>query len=428
MGCWAITNRHGMLAFAFRYRGRQWQKSTGERFDEPKARARGEAMAAWITDLMADGRFEAEYGRIFEGDARFTPAVRPADVGLTPLLREWTPKIIAEYQPPLHRPEYGRTATSHVDAWITPQLGHRRLAEITRDDVIALRTAIMQHGKAGKGATQKHAKNVIGTLRVLLREAFERGVISSNPATGLRWPRARRHAIDPLTREELETVLEHLRKKSAHAYRYALCLADTGLRPGEASALTWGDVDLRSEGMIAVRQSKVKGRIGATKTAHSERTLRPLSARLRAVLLDSKPLHVKPETPVFSGPTGRPIRQERFQGRRWVKALRATNVRPRTLYKLRSTFISLALSAGENQQWLAEYTGTSLTMFARHYARFFTTARARAAGAYSGPAGRERYTQGERCSASCQKTQESLRVSDGSRTHNPRSHSPVLYR
>jgi len=373
MACWAIKTAHGKLGFFFRYHGKQWRKSTEDLYDAPGIRETGEAFAERVSGGMKKpGWLEREYAHLFEGDRRFLGPVETDT--RTPLLREWGEKILTELQSPLYKPEHRRTARSHFDAWIRPQLGHLRLGELTRDHMLELRAVVMRDGNEGKGATQKTARNVVTTLQAMLREAVERSVLSVNVAANLRWPQARKPKIDPFSRDEVEAVLGYVREKHPQAYAFALCLADTGMRPSEASALTWGDVDLRGAGMIIVRCSRVKGLTGSTKTAKSERDLRPISGRLLRELKTVKPLGADQSTHVFRGVRGATVRQENFQPRIWMKACRAVDVRPRTTYKLRSTFISLALSAGEIPQWVADYTGTSLKMLVEHYGRFMPQA------------------------------------------------------
>ena len=45
-------------------------------------------------------------------------------------------------------------------------------------------------------------------------------------------------------------------------------------------------------------------------------------------------------------------------------------IRPRPFYNVRHTFISVALTIGCNQKWIAEQTGTSIAMIQDHYGRY----------------------------------------------------------
>src|SRR5262249_61567834 len=89
-----------------------------------------------------------------------------------------------------------------------------------------------------------------------------------------------------------------------------------------------------------------------------------------AVLRAAQPLHMTPESFVFTTPTGLPLDTDRFVELRWHRALRATGTRPRKFYATRHTFISVALSSGCKAKWVAKYCGTSLEMLDKHYGRW----------------------------------------------------------
>jgi integrase len=80
-------------------------------------------------------------------------------------------------------------------------------------------------------------------------------------------PRPKHRTRQSFTAEELHRFLEAARGDRFHALY--LLLVDTGLRPGEALALEWEDVDLKAQ-RLAVRQNleNRRGRLKlkATKT------------------------------------------------------------------------------------------------------------------------------------------------------------------
>src|SRR5262249_39151445 len=50
--------------------------------------------------------------------------------------------------------------------------------------------------------------------------------------------------------------------------------------------------------------------------------------------------------------------------------LRVLKIRLRPFYNTRHTFISIALTLGCNQKWIAEQMGTSIAMIQEHYGRY----------------------------------------------------------
>src|SRR5215470_11925026 len=330
MGCWVSRNRVDKLVFILYWRGQRWQESSGEPYTSA-TRARGELFAAKVEESMRRGTFPHDYARLFRRGARlaqFAPPAPAPKTGLT--LQAFSERFEHEKQSAAYRATYRRTITRHLDNWIRPAVGHLPLNAIEREHVVALRDRILADGKR----SVKYARNIIGgTLSALFSEAVTQKLLTSSPTTGMKWGRQRRtKKQDPFTRPELERIIAHLAKKrSRYAFTYILALADTGMRPSEASGLDWGDIETNGDGSIQIRQSHVQGELAATKTEASDRTLIGLTPRLRAALHDLMPLRVEPDAPVFAGRTGRRLRQERIYERHWLPALRALSIRPRGL-------------------------------------------------------------------------------------------------
>jgi len=170
------------------------------------------------------------------------------------------------------------------------------------------------------------------------------------------------------------SVSRRLRRRVAleipQARRHPLVdtLFHTGLRTGEAVGLRRGALDLRP-GTLTVRTSRSRGQDNPPKTKNSQRTLM-LRPDVVAILRAAQPLHLTPDTFVFTTPTGLPLDTDRFVESRWHRPLRATGIRPRKFYATRHTFISVARSRGCRAKWVAKCCGTSLEMLDRHYGRW----------------------------------------------------------
>ncbi len=74
-----------------------------------------------------------------------------------------------------------------------------------------------------------------------------------------------------------------------------------------------------------------------------------------------------PEDYIFTGKRGQPLSQEWLNERIWKPTLVRAGIRVRGQYCIRDTFISLALSSGEDPGWVAQVCGTSEQMIFRHY-------------------------------------------------------------
>ena len=142
----------------------------------------------------------------------------------------------------------------------------------------------------GRGLSTATRKRVMVPLRLCLEQAASDGVIRSNPAKGLRLGASpadaargeQDHRDKALTPDEYTALLAELEdeKYPAQMGLLAKTIGTTGLRIGEALALTWADV-----GTDAVRVSRsLRGRVvGDTKSVASRRTV-PLPPGTRKAL------------------------------------------------------------------------------------------------------------------------------------------------
>jgi hypothetical protein len=74
------------------------------------------------------------------------------------------------------------------------------------------------------------------------------------------------------------------------------------------------------------------------------------------------PSSIYPNDYVFTDPAGQPPSQEWLHKRVWLVALERAGLRRRGQYNFRDSFITIALSAGEDPGWVAKGCGTSEEM------------------------------------------------------------------
>ncbi len=244
-------------------------------------------------------------------------------------------------------------------------LGTQLLTELKTTHLRSPRTHLVQ-----MGLKLKTARNIIdGSFRAMIREARADDLLSADPFAALKWKRTAPPPPEPFTAEERDQILGWFFNRCRAYYPFVAALFHTGLRPSEAAALRWGDVDVAA-GTLSVARSRYLGAEGAPKTARSARTIR-LLPYVREILAELKPLHADADAYVFTNArTGGPINQSEWAREFWGRPLRALGIRPRKFYATRHTFTSVALTAGVNIKFLAEYCGTSVAMIERSYGRF----------------------------------------------------------
>ena len=113
---------------------------------------------------------------------------------------------------------------------------------------------------------------IIGLIRESLKAAKMNRLIQDNPSEYIKKPKCKegmpRRSI---TAEEREAVL-----KVAEWHRGGLfikIMLYCGLRPGEAMALTWDDIDFKARTLSISKSRKVNGELGKPKTKASNRLL-----------------------------------------------------------------------------------------------------------------------------------------------------------
>ena len=161
-------------------------------------------------------------------------------------------------------------------------------------------------------------------------------------------------------------ILSHLRQHhDVRAWAYFEFMFMTGMRPEEAIALRWGDVDLNA-GSVRVERAKTSGDEKPLKTYNARDV--DLVARALTALEVMKPwTAVGAETEedqaqgryIFENPvTGRAWYDERSQRDTfWRPTLRACGIRWRRPYQTRHTYATNALRAGVNPTYVSAQMG-----------------------------------------------------------------------
>ena len=258
------------------------------------------------------------------------------------------------------------------DAHVLPRLGATPLREL---DPLSLAEFRAELTASGVGTSS--LRRVMVILQGILERAVEWQRIPANPARAVRKPPQRRErAVRPLSPLRIERIRAHLlvRGRLRDAALVSV-LAYSGLRPGEALALTWGHIRERT---ILVERALALGELKTTKTART-RTVR-LLAPLAADLLEWRVHQGQPsgDALVFPGRCGDTWGDDawRYWRRRvFTPAAKAAGfdspVRP---YDLRHSFVSLLLAEGANVVEVARQAGHSPTMTLSTYAHLFDEA------------------------------------------------------
>ena len=168
---------------------------------------------------------------------------------------------------------YSRTFRTYVEEPPAgaPLIGRKRMDALTPEHVKGLYTWLRREGRRQpRGHECGLSKQTVGGLHAVLRQilyaAFDSGAIETNLAAKLRRaaPRTKtRRGKKALTKEELDRFFAAARtvrrgengaRLPDRYYEFWHLVAATGMRPGEALALTWEDLDLKGR-TVRIRRS-----------------------------------------------------------------------------------------------------------------------------------------------------------------------------
>jgi integrase len=122
-----------------------------------------------------------------------------------------------------------------VNKHLVPEIGRTKLKQLSRPAIRKLYRAKKQSGLSSRTVEYIHV-----TLHKALKDAAEDGLISANPAQGLKLPPSDAKETKAFTPEQVGELLEAARGDRLEAL-YVVAL-HTGLRRGELLALRWNDV------------------------------------------------------------------------------------------------------------------------------------------------------------------------------------------
>jgi integrase len=297
--------------------------------------------------------------------------VEPGKRTLGAYLENW---LVTSAKPRVSENTY-RDYAKLLRKFVIPALGSKRLDQVAVDQVRALYQSMADQGL---GRTVQYTHSI---LRQALHAAQADRLLNWNPTATIKLPKNDRKP--PQKTFSAEEAAAFLRVAQGHPMEALFqVLLSTGLRPGEALALRWVDLDLQ-RGRLAVEQALV-GRgdgsyvIGQPKTKSSYRTVTlPPSAvvalqahRVRQAeeILAAGPDYERNDL-AFANSVGKPT--DLTKVRNAFKALVKKAGSPAIpLKNLRHSHATLLLEAGEDLKTVSERLGHStITVTADRYAQ-----------------------------------------------------------
>jgi integrase len=211
------------------------------------------------------------------------------------------------------------------------------------------------------GSTPWASAKLLNNYLICLRGAFKlagRDIKINNPMEGIENSKHQTVPPDPLSRQEMESVLTWLKDNAdKRVWAYFEFSFMTGMRPEEIIALRWDDMDWFA-GTIKVQRARTAGAYSTLKT-YQTRDVDLVARAIDAIRYMKE--HTAASDYIFQNPvTKKPWHDERSQrDHYWKPALKATGIRYRRAYQCRHTYATNALSAGVNPTYVSRQMGHS---------------------------------------------------------------------
>jgi integrase len=281
-----------------------------------------------------------------------------------PTIDEYQKKWLAELEKTdlkkSTKDSYSYLLTKHV----VPAFGGERINSIDYSKLKAW--VIGQSGEYSKDSVRLQ----LAVLRTMLQEAVNEGILTVNPVMKLgkfyRSARRIKEKIDPFTIDELHLIEAKCLEKFPDYYPFILCMARTGMRIGEVTALQWIDIDFSKNYIIVRRNIPHHGQVETTKTEASQRRV-DMSPELAEVLRQLRTERKKEalasgsafdmEDWIFRTDAGTPVHYTNFLRRVWHRVLDLALVRRRTPHDCRHTWASHMLASGADLAYVSAQLG-----------------------------------------------------------------------
>lgn len=226
---------------SFRKRSDKWEyriRYIDRRTGKPKEKSKGGFSTKKEAQLAA-AKAEAEidyYGFAEDGNEK-----------VSSYFTDW----LAIYKKPHVKPITFSVQERNVRLNIIPRWGNYKLKDITRSDYQKWINELREHYSEG---TVRRIHSIMSSA--ISDAVHEFNILRENPLQKIKIPKntEENNKVSYFSKEELEKFLEHVKPVKNAKYKHSMqylalftLMARTGIRIGEALALTWDDIDLKNK-------------------------------------------------------------------------------------------------------------------------------------------------------------------------------------
>lgn len=154
-----------------------------------------------------------------------------------------------------------KTYVQKLDGYILPAIGRMKMKDVQEPHL--QRILNDERGRSFSSVTKLRM-----VIRSMFGRAYSAGIINRDPAANLVLPKTTKGTHRSLTEKERAAILSVAERDDRNSSLYVLIMLYCGLRPGEAVALQWKDIDLdnavmhvtkaRESGSATIKQPKTE--------------------------------------------------------------------------------------------------------------------------------------------------------------------------
>lgn len=238
-----------------------------------------------------------------------------------------------------------RDYRSSMNHHVLPVFGNRPINSITASEIDDFALSL--------DCSKKRTNNILVPVRSLFKLAKKRKIIQENIMNDVDNLPIEHTDIYPLSKSEVQVFLD---KTPEHYRPFFTTLFFTGMRFGEIAGLKWKNVDL-DRGVIKVRETRVYGVEGRTKTKGSNRDIDILPP-VKLALQKQRKMRLCGRY-VFRDREGNLMSPDHIRNVIWKPTLKKTGLEYRPPIQTRHTFATIAIESGETLGWVQYMLGHS---------------------------------------------------------------------
>lgn len=270
-----------------------------------------------------------------------------------------------------------RESYDRQTAYFTGSIGHKGLGQVSPEDVQRVLSEM-----TAKGLSRRTLQYARAVLHAAFQDAMQSSLVMRNPTANTKLPPRVRRAPTVLSMRQASHLLEST--KATPFYPLWAVLLTTGLRPQEALALKWSDIDLAGKWLSVQRALVDTGGghyelVEATKTEGSTRRIGLAETTVEALKAQRRSQSaITPLNLVFCTPRGTPLDISKVR-RAWTTAIKRVNEKLTQerkpllpivrLYDTRHSHATALLASGADIAWVQARLGhTKVQTTIDHYA------------------------------------------------------------